>query len=194
MHDTLETAPPRAVILGSGDHRLGAMLYGKHALHLRDDVEYVDAWLLLDDWYRARASERLGVALIAPQNRSLSTPTIAAQILSTGRPLLLADVFSPAIPNAYSTYPIGTLVRVLAPNESPPDVGTLVEQNAELSKRFVAPSLPAPPLGTWDGDLRRSYVEPWLFLAREYERMGDASSARACLEYARAVAPAAPED
>jgi hypothetical protein len=194
MRDTLETAPPRSVILGTGDHRFGAMLYAEHALHLRDDVAYVDAWLLLDDAYRARASERLGIAIVAPVDHSLSTPVVAAQIVATDRPLFLADVFSRGIPGAFPTYPIGTLIRVLPSGSAVPDAQDLLRVDDDLAKRFLAPKLPPPPIDTWDGDLRPSYVEPWLFLANLFDRSGDARTAAACRSRAAALSAAPAED
>jgi hypothetical protein len=194
MRDALETAPPRAVILGTGDHRLGAMLYAKHALHLREDLEYVDAWLLLDDVYRARAGARLGIEIVAPVDHSLSTPVVAAQIVATDRPLFLADVFSRGIPTAFPTYPVGPLIRVLPSGAPLPDLRDLFHENDELVKRFRTPKLPPPPLDTWDGDLRGAYVEPWFFLASAFERAGDAATAAACRSRAAQLAAAPAED
>jgi hypothetical protein len=189
MRDALETTPPRAVILGTGDHRLGAMLYAKHALHLREDVEYVDARLLLDDTYRARAGARLDIELVAPVNHSLSTSVVAAQIVATDRPLFLADVFSPAIPAAFPTYPVGPLIRVLPSGAPLPAPRALLLENDDLVKRFRAPQLAPPPVETWDGNLRAAYVDPWLFLASAFDHAGDPQTAAACRSRAAQLAP-----
>ncbi len=63
--NTEKSAPPRAVILGTGDYRLFSFIYAD-AIRLRPDVTYIDPHLLGYDWYRARASHEFGAPIPEP--------------------------------------------------------------------------------------------------------------------------------
>ena len=184
MRDSLAVAPPGSVVLGTGDHRLGAFLYAREALALRPDVHYVDARLLLNDAYRRRASERLSIALPAPVNRSLSTPLLATAILDAGRPLFLANMISPTLARELPTHPVGTLIRVLPKGSPLPSPHALLAINEEAFTRFtVAPDAPEP--GTWQAEVRQSYAYPWRVLAPVFHNLGEGALAERC--HARAV-------
>jgi hypothetical protein len=170
--DTLSAAPPRAIVLGTGDHRLGAFLYARRALGLRPDVTYLDPNLALTPWYRAQLGRELGVTLIAPKDGHLSTPALAAQLLATGRPVLLANTFTDAIPRAFPTYPIGTLERIVATPAEVPDPVTLEQMN-RAAFAGMHPSTEPPPPGTWGADLRPAYARPWRALAAAFHAAGN---------------------
>ena len=57
-------APPRAVLLHSGDDRVGGFMYARCALGLRPDVDAVSPVLLLTDWYPPQVSARLGIPVV----------------------------------------------------------------------------------------------------------------------------------
>ncbi|MEI7894762.1 MAG: DUF2723 domain-containing protein, partial [Myxococcales bacterium] len=177
VRDTLERAPPHAIVLGTGDHRFGAFNYARRALHLREDVLYIDAYLTLTSWYRAQVGREVGIELVAPQGGSMSTKALASQLMSTGRPLLLADVFTEAIPRAFPTYPIGTLYRVVGSPAEVPDPATLERMNREVFAH-MHPSAVPPPADSWGADLWPAYARPWFALADAFREQGDQAHAQ----------------
>ncbi len=188
--NTLAVAPESAIILGSGDHRFGGFLYAREALGLRRDVIYIDAWLLINDWYRRRMSAALGFALVAPRDRTLSTVALAEQLLASGRPVYVTNLVSEAIGSAFPTYPLGTLRHVLPRGHPlpPPEQAERWNLTAFAGMTFE----PTPPLqGTWGGDLQRSYAETWAMLAGALERQGQTERAAACRHRAAQLEPEA---
>ncbi len=188
VRNTLAIAPPNALLLGSGDHRFGGFLYAREALGLRRDVVYLDAWLLLNPWYRRRMSAIVGVELVAPEQRSLSTVALVAQLQATGRPVFLTNAVSGAIGATYPTYPVGTLRRVLPRGTPVPGPGEVEAWNHEAFAQMTLPARP-PMLGTWGGDLQRSYVEPWQVLGEVWEQAGRRDRADACRKRAAELQP-----
>jgi hypothetical protein len=188
VRNTLAAAPRDAVMIGSGDHRFAGFLYAREALGLRTDVVYLDAWLLLNPWYRRRMSAILGFEVTAPANRSLSTIELVAQLHATGRPVLVANAVSGAIGATYPSYPIGTLRRVLPIGTAvpPPDVVQAWNQEVFAQMTFLRPP---PEIGTWGGDLQRSYVEPWQALAQAWDRAGHKDRADFCRQRAAELSP-----
>lgn len=168
LKDTLRTAPKNAVILGTGDHRFYGFLYAQRALGLRPDVNYVDPKMLLHPWYRQRASRELGLPIVPPEHRNVDTAQLAAQVLAAKRPLLLADVFSPAIVQRFATYPIGTLIRVLPPGDAPPEPARLEQMNLDLAQQFDRKHGPAARDDGWARELQSTYGRPWFALGEAF--------------------------
>lgn len=188
VRDTLGAAPPRAIVLGTGDHRFGGFLYARRALGLRRDVTYVDPRLALAPWYRAQLGAELGLTLVEPRDGSLSTVALASQLLATRRPVLLANAFTDAIPRAFPTYPIGTLERVVGTPAEVPDPPTLERLN-RAAFAGMHPSVSPPPQGTWGADLAFAYARPWLALAAAFRARGDEPHAAELAEVARSFSP-----
>lgn len=189
--DTLATVPRGAVILGTGDHRFGGFLYAQRALGLRPDVVYIDVLLAPADWYRARIGAQLGLEVVSPRAGSLSSSELAAQLLATGRPVLLTNRFSDAIPRAFPLYPIGTLERVVATPAEVPDPPTLERMNQAVFAQ-MHPSVTPAPDGTWGGDLQHGYARPWLALAAAYRAAGDVAHAERLEALGRSFVPPTP--
>lgn len=188
VRNTLAFAPENAIVVGSGDHRFGGFLYAREALELRRDFVYLDGWLLLNPWYRRRMSAILGVSLVEPVDRSLSTVALAEQLLATGRPVFIANPVSSAIGMTFPTYPLGTLRRVLPKGSALPPPDVLEAMNhAALAKMTLEPTVPS--IGTWGGDLQRSYAEPWRALAKVWEEQGRLDRADACRQKAAQLEP-----
>lgn len=188
VRNTLAIAPPNALILGSGDHRFGGFLYAREALELRRDVVYLDAWLLLNPWYRRRMSAIVGVELVEPEQRSLNTVALVAQLQATGRPVFLANAVSGAIGATYPTYPVGTLRRVLPRGAPNPGLDQVEAWNHEAFAKMTFPRRP-PTIGTWGGDLQGSYVEPWEVLGKLWALAGKSERAQSCLKRATELQP-----
>lgn len=185
--NTLAIAPEGAILIGTGDHRLGAFLYAREALGLRRDVVYLDAWLLLNGWYRRRMSAELQVALPEPQGRSLSSVDVIGRLVATGRPVLLTNDFSVSAAAAWPTVPVGTLRVVMPKGAALPPLQVVEAWNRDaLGKMRRDPTLSEP--GTWGGDLERAYAMPWEFLAGAWRSAGQGARADECARVARTLA------
>ncbi len=191
VFDTLSTVEPRAVLMGTGDHRQLGILYAQHALGVRRDVLYIDPWLLLLPAHRARIEASLGRQLPALHGRTVDTRAIAETVLSTGRALYLTDVFTPAIVRALPTYPIGTLVRVLPRGARLPSPAVLMDANDALVRgdRLHPPVRTADP---WAILALGDYARPWKTLADVWLRRGDITRSQDCARRAEGYTPARP--
>lgn len=192
IRNTLAIAPPNAVIIGFGDHRFDGFIYARDGLQLRRDVVYVDVWALFRPWYHRRMSAILGVELVRPVGRSLSTVALADQILATGRPLFLANDVSETLLATFPTYPIGTLRRVLPRGEPVPPLQIVEQWNHQaLAQMTFEPTI--PEAGTWGGDLQRTYAAPWQALALAWQTAGQPARSEACRKRAMQLSPADPQ-
>ncbi len=164
LRDTLHSAPPNAVLLGTGDHRTLGIPYVQRALGERRDVLFINPQLLSLGHYRRRVERALGRRLPFPEGSSVSTVAVAETALSLGRPVLLTDVFSAGIPRALPTYPFGTMIRVLPRGERVPPPDAILGANDALYARFaLRPArVPLPP---WQSDAQTTYARTWSTLA-----------------------------
>ncbi len=190
VFDTLHTAPPGAVVLGTGDHRQLGVLYAQRALGVRRDVLYIDPWLLLLPAPRARVERALGRPLPPLRGRTVDTRALALAVLSTGRPLFLTDVFTPAIVRSFPTYPLGTLIRVLPPGEALPDPGALAAMNDRVFAGYRVRRAEGA-VDPWFALAYADYARPWGALAAVFGQRGDTVRAEACAQRAAALTPPA---
>ncbi len=185
--NTERSAPPRAVILGTGDYRLFSFIYAD-ATKRRPDVTYVDPHLLGYDWYRGRASRELGAPI-----SSLDPTALADQALALGRPVLVTDVFDPQIVKVFRSYPLGTLIRLL-PRDAPlPTPESVEDENVAIFARFERFAMP-PETDEWARAVLPTYERPWIALARMFERRGNLARARANQERAKEWTFLPPDD
>lgn len=164
LRDVLDTLPPQAVVLGTGDHRTLGFPYLQRALGLRRDVLFIDPRLLPMGPYRARIERRLGRSFPFPPTRSIPTVAVAETALGTGRPLFLTDVFTPAIPRAFPLVTEGVLLRVLPRGASlpPPDL-PLARTEALFARYRVRPGRRV--LAPWQAVAQEAYALAWRSLA-----------------------------
>lgn len=174
--NTLASAPPRAVLLGTGDYRLFSFLYAE-TIGLRPDVAYVDPHLLGYEWYKRRAGRALGAEVVPPDPSGDETVTIAEQAMTLGRPVFVTDVFDPAVVNAFASYPLGTLIRLLPHGTSPPLPEAVDQENAAVFSAFRRWD-PVARDDAWAKAVLPAYPRPWIALARIFERHGDAARAK----------------
>ncbi|HEX4338921.1 MAG TPA: DUF2723 domain-containing protein [Polyangiaceae bacterium] len=175
--DLLETAPENAVVLGSGDLRVFGVLYAQLGLGLRRDVVFVSPALLHHDWYRRRIETALGFALPPASAGSIDTVALAERLLDAGRPVLLSDLFTPAISKTLPTYPLGVLVAVLPRGAFPPSPSSLEGRNlAVFAAYHVDPKL-LDEERAWTRGARDAYRRPWTVLGAAYRAAGDTESA-----------------
>jgi len=164
LRDVLDTLPPRAVVLGTGDHRTLGFPYLQRALGLRRDVLFIDPRLLPLAHYRARIERRLGRRFPFPATRSIPTVPVAEAALATGRPLYLTDVFTRAIPRALPLAAEGVLLRVLPRGAAtPPPDATLARTEALFARYRVRPGRRA--LAPWQAAAQGEYARAWAALA-----------------------------
>jgi hypothetical protein len=175
--NTEKSAPPRAVILGTGDYRLFSFLYAD-AIKLRPDVTYIDPHLLGYDWYRRRVSRELGAPIAAPAHASSDALALIAQAFSLGRPVLLTDIVDPQVVKAFASYPLGTLIRLLPPGAPLPPPEGVEAQNLDVFARYRRWD-PVAREDAWVAAVLPTYQRPWIAVARMFEKRGDAGRATA---------------
>jgi hypothetical protein len=196
--DILRLAAPGAIIVGDGDHRFHSFLYARYALRERPDVVFIDASLMLSDWYPPIASRLLGFPVeggrIAPghDRPSLDTVALVTALARSGRQVYLTNWFAGGLDTHVPSFPVGPLLVITPPGAVPPPEKVL-ELNLAAERRMAPAGDPPESERTWQGDLADDYARPWLALARAFRTAGRDDLVRACLERARARAPWTPE-
>jgi hypothetical protein len=188
LRDVLDTLPPRAVVLGTGDHRTLGFPYVQRALGLRRDVLFIDPRLLPMPHYRARIERRLGRPFAFPATRSIPTVPVAEAALATGRPVFLTNVFTTSIPRALPVYPEGVVLRVLPRDERPPPPDQVLARNEALFARYrVRPGRRVLP--PWQATAQMEYARTWGALADAATAAGRPDVAAPLRERAASYAP-----
>ncbi len=186
--NALFLAPRDAIIVGSGDHRLGTFLYARHALGLRTDVNYVDAYLLLNDWYRQRVSAAVNIALVSPVNHSLDLVAVVEQMAANDRPVLFTNVVPSKLFQTLPSYPIGPLIRMLPRGANPPSPTAVMREAEAAHRQMMLEPIPPRP-NTWAGQMQEDYARPFITLAEVFGRIGDGPQRKTCLTLANSIAP-----
>jgi hypothetical protein len=180
LQDTLGNVPPRAVLVGVGDHRFFGFQVEQRVLGLRPDVVYVDAGMLRTGWYRARIGTALGDGV---QVTSDPRDLVASEAIA-GRQVYLTDSVDQLLPTDFDTMAIGTVLKVVPPGMPLLAPEELERANLDLAQRLRRdPTRPEDPW-SWAGEADGTYATPWLALARAYGARGDAAAASRCLERA----------
>lgn len=183
--NSLNTAAPGSVILGTGDHRLYGFHYARNVLDVRSDVLYIDVLLLHYPWYRERIERELGTTLAGVSEGSVNSVELASRLHQQGHGVYLTNRFSDAIVMQAPNYPIGTLIRI-GPAPPPAELEAL---NASVASGYTYPTTaPLDPNG-WAAAVEAEYTRPWRVLAQHYERIGDEESAERCRSW-RVLIPA----
>ncbi|HEX8793224.1 MAG TPA: DUF2723 domain-containing protein [Polyangiaceae bacterium] len=178
LEDTLESLPPRAIVVGSGDHRFFGFLVEQQVLGLHRDVTYVDAGMLRTDWYRARIASALGDGVpVGSEAKGL----VAAEA-SSGRQVYLTDSLEQLTPDGFQTEAIGTVSLVLPPGEPMLEPEVLEWTNQEWGQRFHRDRTRPEDPWSWAGEADRTYDTAWIALARAYRARGDAAGEARCLQ------------
>jgi hypothetical protein len=173
--DSLASAPPGAIVIGTGDHRFFGFLYVQRVLGLRQDVLYVDAGFVRTPWYRRRVEAALTETRVTPAN---DDETLVDRALASGRPVLIADEFDGSGLEGRPHYAVGTLVRILPVGTDPPDLDALEAMNLDVFARFTRDAMkPRDPWG-WAGEADEAYARPWLALAAAFTKRGDTRRAQ----------------
>ncbi len=180
----LAHAPPRAVILGTGDVRVFPLAYAR-SIGVRPDVVYVDLSLLHHRWYRRWVSSQLGYAVVEPVGESVDTVAVARQAISAGRAVFATNSFAPGFDRKLVLYPAGPIFRATLGGAPPPTAE--IERDVAATERDDEPK--PVRYGGWAGDLVEWRARAWLWIADAYGDEGDLDGRRRAYERARALAP-----
>jgi hypothetical protein len=185
LTNTLRSAPPRAVLLGTGEHRLFGVAYAQRVLGRRPDVTYIDPTFLPRPWYRRRVARALGVPIRAVRGTSVDTGRLVEDVSATGRPVLLANVFSRRIVTRWPTWPRGTCLSVNTA-AAPPPPAELEALNLQLYRAFALRDLDRP-LDLWSSEVASTYPRGWRLIADAAQARGELERAAACRARAAAL-------
>jgi hypothetical protein len=193
--NTLEQLPADAVLLGTGDHRFFGYQYAQIGLGLRPDVVALDATQLTYPWYYDRACARFGAPLSGPASdgsRNFSTVALIEQLVASGRPVFLTDVYSDGVGRRVPMVPAGALLRVVPPGEPPKSIIEMHLETVNIFNRYLVETLFVPEAGTWDALVFEDYARPWHSLAESFDRIGDAATAARIREIESRFLPSQP--
>jgi hypothetical protein len=189
VENTVASVRPKAVIFGTGDHRMRGFLYLHHALGRARDIVYVDEMLLARPWYRARVARLTGVESLAAGGAPSSTTSLAGAaqaLMAQGWNVYLTARPRSSAPEPLASYPVGTVVRLLAPGEIAPSPAELLELNDRLYRRFQTEARPPGRYPSWSSSHVPDYATSWHELARAFEEAGEKEKAAECLRRAQA--------
>ena len=187
VRNTLESAPPNTIIVGSGDEKFAGFMYGRKVLGLRTDVEFITPEMLYADWARERVSATLGITLAVPTSDRVA---LVEQLAATGRPVGFVGTVPQAIyAHAIDTYPHGTLQMLVRKGDPTRDVDTLERQNLQLLQAFVLEPTSSESRDTWSGSTFAEYARSWVILENAFRSQGRTARADDCHKRAIAFAP-----
>jgi hypothetical protein len=184
VRNTLRAAPANALIVGSGDHRWGAFMYARYALHLRPDVLFIVPGTLRQAWYRLEVQKMTNVSLETTEPDGVDPKTLMARLLATQRPLLYTDWPDPKVENTPHDS-VGTLMHVLRRGEAPPPAEEVLAMNLDVFSTYVEESTLPEDVHGWGYLLQSDYARPWGELGKRFGEAGDIDREQAC--YARAA-------
>lgn len=184
----LGAMPPNAVVIGNSDDLYFGTQYAQLVLGLRPDVVLISWDLCKLPWYRERLARR-GIVIdpYAPGDAQPSV-LVARQILATGRPLFV-DIRLGHILSSFTTYPHGTVFRVLPPGAHQLPLDAILSLNKEL---FAGFDLDYPRPGLEDGfpsGVHGRYAQTWAILARALREARRPDEAKAAADLARELGP-----
>lgn len=187
VKNTLEIAPRRAIIIGSGDEKFGGWIYAQKVLGLRPDVDFVAPNMLYASWELERTSAAIGVSLSPPTSDRL---TLVEELEATGRPIgFVGPVPQVIYAHHKDTYPFGTLQMLVHKTDPPLDVDALERKNLELLSRFVLEPASSTNRDSWSGATFAEYARSWVVLENAFRAQGKPARADDCHKRAVAFAP-----
>jgi hypothetical protein len=106
--------------------------------------------------------------------------------MAKGRDVFLTASSTEAELAMFSSFPIGTVTRIVPRGAPLPEPVSLMQANEAIFSTFtLEETLPSSPR-TWAGSLMLSYSRPWRVLSETFNRIGDNEHARICAERAAA--------
>jgi hypothetical protein len=177
--------PPNAVIfIGQDDEYFGAA-YVQIALGRRQDVTVVAPQLTAMPWYAARVARR---GIVAPPGEGHPMVRLVDRLLREGRPVFVEKARVEII-ETFTTYPYGTVMKVLPRGTPTPPIAAVVAENKAIYEKF---ELGYPLPGTDDEfatAIHHRYADTWLTLGRKLEQHGMRDDAQWAYAAARTIGP-----
>jgi hypothetical protein len=171
---SLEIAPPRSVIVGTGDLQLYGFLAAQEVLARRNDVVYLDTDLLIQDWYRERIQNQLPeITLPQVWNDESSVETVR-ELLSYRDVFLATPDDLTLLRDAFDGYPRGTLWTMVPPTGDTLPPARIVWINRQLHDRFES-SFRTPGekrRNSWSELSHSFYAQSWNYLGQLYRSLG----------------------
>ena len=181
----LETLPENAVLFIGQDDEYFGVGYAQWALGKRHDVTAVAPQLTVMPWYAARVA-RKGIA--APPGEGHPMVRLVDKLLREGKPVFVEKARAEII-STFTTYPYGTVMKVLPRGAPTPPIDEIVAENKAVYACF---QLGYPLPGTDDEfatAIHHRYAGTWLTLGRKLEQAGKRAEAAWAFEAARAIGP-----
>lgn len=190
--DVLRTPEaPRAIVVGTDDHRTFPLLYAQEVLGEGRNVLYIDASLLFHDWYRARLRAQ-EPALPDIDKPVLLLTTLQADPAWNDVPLYLTNDFS-RHSVGLERVPEGVLWRLVNPRlPAPPLDDVLARHRAALKTYGLLTKVPFVDGHPFASDLRATYLATTKALGEALYSQGRVADAEALLRDAidpRALEP-----
>lgn len=186
LRDTLAFVAPRALIFGTGDHRLFGFVYAREALGLRQDAQFIDP---VFDSPSYRRWVRSTAGLDVPPDRMLSSRDLVAAALKSGRPVYATDLFDRCLQDEFVMWPEGTLLRILPAAAHPPPIRAIEERNLALLNGFQFEGVTERQIDTWAGGVCSDYARPWFLLSQAYGDIGMLRDSARCRGRGLAIFP-----
>ncbi len=182
--DVLRTpSAPRAIIVGTDDHRTFPLLYAKEVLGEGEGVLYIDASLLAHPWYRARLRRQ------EPDLPDIDKPVRLLTALQADPawnevPLYLTNDFS-RHSVGLDRVPEGVLWRLVHPRLEPPSADeVLARHRAALEVYGPLTKVPFVEGHPFAADLLASYLQITKSLGEALYAQGREADAEALLRFA----------
>jgi hypothetical protein len=188
VDNVLAYVPAGTVLVGDGDHLVAGFLYGLRGQKQRNDVEFLSPQLLNADWYRERASRKLGVRLVRREGPK-SVDHWLEQLLTAGRTVMLAGTIPSGLEQRFSTIPEGSLVRVLPKGTPAPPPELLEAMNLKIYSGFDIEAEPPREASAWNRLVHSYYARTWVALSRAFAARAQVVEARRCRARALKLAP-----
>ena len=200
VFNSLDFAPPRSVIVGTGDLPLFGFLAASDIFSRRTDVVYVDLYLLTQRWYFNRISHLIPDLEITYDNvvyvdlpwhvDLISRLVPSLEITYDKKSLRVVDllwsltehhsVFVASLPEADTwlggpalfSYPIGPLLAVVRVGDQFPRPTEVERMNRAVFGQMVWRSdWPEDP-NSWGAEAFRQYARTWGALSRVFRNLG----------------------
>ena len=181
----LGVMPENAVLFMGQDSDYFGTAYAQWALGKRTDVVVVAPQLTVMTWYAERIAKR-GIA--PPPGEGHPMVRLVEKLLREGRPVFVEKSRAEII-STFTTYPYGTVMKVLPIGAPTPPIDVVVAENKALYARF---ELGYPLPGTDDEyatAIHHRYAGTWLTLGKKLAEAGKREDAAWALEAARAIGP-----
>ena len=193
VRNTLDQAPPDALIIGSGDSRLFAFLFVQEALGVRPDVVYVEPAMLGYPWYRERFDQR-APGLVPTVEGKVAVPVPVLLERAGRRPVYVAFRHFEQTPElaGVAAWPVAGWMRISRPGDGLPSPDQAAAgMQAQLSSWTVRsrPSSEHEATATWEYEAWDQAAIGMQVLADAHDQAGDPASAERWRTAAEAWSP-----